>query len=46
MHRSWIAIITRLRSIDVIVRMHRFIADRPSHDLNRSISDDFIGIHV
>ena len=45
-HGSGIAIITRLRSVNMVIRMNGFVSEGSSHDLDGSVGDNLIGIHI
>ena len=45
-HGSGIAIIARLRSVNMVIRMNGFVSECSSHNLDGSIGDNLIGIHI
>ena len=46
MHHSWEAIVWGLRPVNMIVRMNKLRAKITTENLNSSVSNDLIGIHV
>ena len=46
MHHSRIAVITGLASVDIIIRMNRFVPKCTPKNLDGSIGNNFIRVHV
>lgn len=46
MHHSREAVVTRLTHVHVVIGMDLLAANLPSEDLDGSIGDDLIGVHV
>jgi len=45
-HDGWESIIGRLGAIHVVIWVYHFRAELTSKDLNRTVRDDFVGVHV
>lgn len=46
MHNSWETVIWWLTSVDIIVWMNKFASELSAHNLNGSVRNDFISVHI
>ena len=46
-HGCWKGVVGRLTAIDMVIGMHRRLATQlPAQNLNGTVADDFVGVHV
>ena len=46
MHDGGEAVVAGLAAVDMVVGVHSFPTDLSSHNLNGSVGDDFVSVHV